>query len=134
NTGTEKGTLSESPGHPLVIDGLWGLTFGNGKAGDANALYYAAGPDGEAHGLFGKITANAAGTNPVSAKLTGGDLVITGSRDNDRVQVEAHGGQVVVEAGGERIGQFDQSAIATIRFNGFAGDDVFAVDPRVTAT
>jgi Ca2+-binding RTX toxin-like protein len=135
NTGKEQGTLGESPGHPLVIDGLWGLTFGTGKAGDPNALYYAAGPDGEAHGLFGKITANPAGTNPVSAKLTGGDLVITGSRDNDRVEVElGHGGQVVVEAGGQRIGQFDLSAIGTIRFNGLAGDDVFVVDPRIDVT
>src|SRR5262249_44355548 len=45
-TGKELGTLSEAPGRPLVIDGLWGLAFGNGKtAGDANTLYYAAGPD-----------------------------------------------------------------------------------------
>jgi Ca2+-binding RTX toxin-like protein len=136
-TGRELGTLSESPGHPLHIDGLWGLAFGNGKtAGDANTLYYAAGPDHEAHGLFGKITANPAGTNPVSAKLTGGDLVITGSRDDDRVQVElTHGGQqVVVEAGGQRIGQFDTAAVGTIHFTGLAGDDVLVVDPRVTAT
>jgi uncharacterized protein (TIGR03118 family) len=135
-TGKEQGTLSESPGHPLVIDGLWGLAFGNGvSAGDANSLYYAAGPDNEAHGLFGRITANPAGTNPVSAKLVGSDLVITGSRDNDHVEVElAQGGQVVVEAGEQRIGQFDLSALATIRFNGFAGDDVLVVDPRIDVT
>ena len=59
------------PASPLVIDGLWGLAFGNGvTAGDANTLYYAAGPEDETHGLFGKITANAEGTNPVSATLT----------------------------------------------------------------
>jgi Ca2+-binding RTX toxin-like protein len=135
DNGHELGTLGESPGHPLVIDGLWGITFGNGKAGDPNALYYAAGPDHEAHGLFGKITANPAGTNPVSAKLVGSDVIITGSRDNDRVEVElGQGGKVVVEAGERRIGQFDLSAVATIRFNGFAGDDVFVVDPRIDVT
>jgi uncharacterized protein (TIGR03118 family) len=137
DTGKELGTLSEAPGRPIVIDGLWGLAFGNGKtAGDANSLYYAAGPDGEAHGLFGKITANAAGTNPVSAVLTGGDLVITGSRDGDRVEVELrHGGQqIVVEAGERTIGTFDAAAVGTIHFNGLAGNDVFAVDPHVTAT
>jgi Ca2+-binding RTX toxin-like protein len=136
-TGRELGTLSESPGHPLVIEGLWGLAFGNGKtAGDANTLYFAAGPGHETHGLFGKITANPAGTNPVSAKLTSGDLVITGSRDNDRVQVElSRGGQqIVVEAGGQKIGQFDVATVGAIHFNGFAGDDVFTVDPRVTVT
>ena len=85
DTGERLGTLTESPGHPVVIDGLWGLAFGNGvSAGDATSLYYAAGPDDEAHGLFGKITANAEGTNPVSATLTGGRLTITGSRNDDR--------------------------------------------------
>ena len=43
-------------GGPIVIDGLWGLGFGNGAAaGPTNALFFAAGPGGEAHGLFGRI-------------------------------------------------------------------------------
>src|SRR5205823_1047929 len=134
-TGAEVGTLNESPGHPLVIDGLWGLAFGAGRGvGDPNALYYAAGPDDEAHGLFGKITANPAGTNPVSAKLTGSDLIITGSRDADRVEVETHGTKIVVESGEKKIGEFDAAAVGTIRFSGLAGDDVLTVDRRVTAT
>lgn len=134
-TGKELGTLSSSPGHPVVIEGLWGLAFGNGKtAGDANALYYAAGPDHEAHGVFGKITANAAGTNPVSAKLVGSDLLIAGSRDADRVEVDLdRSGHIVVEAGGQKVGSFDAAAVGSIQFHGFAGDDVFTVDRRVTA-
>ena len=41
---------------PVVIDGLWGIGFGNGaSAGPANTLFFAAGPGGEAHGLFGRI-------------------------------------------------------------------------------
>ncbi len=85
-TGREVGTLSERPGRPIVIDGLWGLSFGNSKTpGGPNVLFYAAGPEDESHGLFGQITANPRGTNPVTAELTGGDLVITGSRDNDFV-------------------------------------------------
>ena len=56
-TGNLLGSLKDSHGNPLVIDGLWGLHFGNGAAGgNANSLYFAAGPDGEAHGLFGSIT------------------------------------------------------------------------------
>lgn len=40
----------------IGIDGLWGLMFGNGVSlGDTNALYFAAGPDGEAAGLFGSL-------------------------------------------------------------------------------
>ena len=39
-----------------MIDGLYGLHFGNGTvSGDRNALYFAAGPDGGAHGLFGSL-------------------------------------------------------------------------------
>jgi uncharacterized protein (TIGR03118 family) len=137
DTGRELGTLSSSPGHPVVIDGLWGLAFGNGRtAGDANALYFTAGPGDEAHGLFGKVTANAAGTNPVAAVLTGDDLAITGSRNNDRVFVltDTTGTRINVIAGGQRIGQFDAASVGTIHFSGFAGDDVFVVDPNVTAT
>ena len=133
--GKDLGTLSESPGHPLVIHGLWGLAFGNGKsAGDANSLYFAAGPDHESHGLFGKITANPAGTNPVSATLTGGNLVITGSRDNDRIEVAptADGKQLVVTSDGQKIGQFATASVGAIVFNGFAGNDVFTVDPKIT--
>ena len=45
-------------GAPLVIDGLWGLMPGNSlHAGDRGALYFTAGPDDEAHGLFGTVTA-----------------------------------------------------------------------------
>jgi uncharacterized protein (TIGR03118 family) len=40
----------------LVVDGLWGIGFGNGTgSGPTNVLYFAAGPDEEANGLFGKI-------------------------------------------------------------------------------
>ncbi len=136
-TGAFLGTLSERPGRPLVIDGLWGLAFGNGKtAGDATSLYYAAGPEDESHGLFGRITANAAGTNPVTATLTGGDLKITGSRDDDHVGVvlnDAHS-KIFVIAGGQRIGEFDAAAVGTIHFNGFAGNDTFTVSRQITAT
>jgi uncharacterized protein (TIGR03118 family) len=42
---------------PIVIDGLWGIGFGNnGGAGPTNVLYFAAGPDDESHGLFGSIS------------------------------------------------------------------------------
>jgi uncharacterized protein (TIGR03118 family) len=52
------GSLWNSHGKVLSIDGLWAIEFGNGDAaGPTNALYFTAGPDEEAHGLFGKITA-----------------------------------------------------------------------------
>src|SRR5262249_46493882 len=104
--GNSLGALTQSPGHPVEIDGLWGLAFGNGTtAGDANSLYFAAGPDDEAHGLFGKITANPEGTNPVSAVLTGTDLTITGSPDSDHVRVDLNSaGKLNVRVDGQSIG------------------------------
>ena len=45
-------------GSVLAIDGLWAIAFGNGTAsGPTTSLYFAAGPGGEAHGLFGSIAA-----------------------------------------------------------------------------
>ena len=51
-----KGFLDSEPGKPVVIEGLWALTFGNGgRAGVSETLYFTAGPDGENHGLFGSL-------------------------------------------------------------------------------
>lgn len=53
-----RGHLKLANHHPLTIDGLWGIGFGNGGgAGPTSTLYFAAGPNEEAHGLFGSITA-----------------------------------------------------------------------------
>ena len=55
-TGAFEGVLDGANGNPLVIDGLWGLTFGNGAAGGSlNTLYFTAGPNGESNGLFGSL-------------------------------------------------------------------------------
>ncbi len=43
-------------GKPIKIDKIWGLLFGNGESlGDANSLYFTAGPNDEKNGLFGKL-------------------------------------------------------------------------------
>jgi uncharacterized protein (TIGR03118 family) len=88
-SGTPLATLGGADGNPFVVDGLWGLAFGNGDhAGDADSLYFTAGslPDlywplasaaGDPsiasslpvpaiwHGLFGTI--QVAGTDPLAA-------------------------------------------------------------------
>jgi len=53
-----KGQLRHGDQTIVAIDGLWAIAFGNGSAGGpTSSLYFAAGPGGEAHGLFGSITA-----------------------------------------------------------------------------
>ncbi|MGH3626710.1 MAG: TIGR03118 family protein [Sciscionella sp.] len=54
------GVLRNRHGKILAIDGLWAIAFGNDDAaGPSNALFFTAGPDDEAHGLFGRIRAAA---------------------------------------------------------------------------
>jgi uncharacterized protein (TIGR03118 family) len=50
------GTLHDG-NHSLKIDGLWALGFGGGNvnSGLTDSLYFTAGIDDEAHGLFGNI-------------------------------------------------------------------------------
>ncbi|MBV9613264.1 MAG: TIGR03118 family protein, partial [Acidobacteriaceae bacterium] len=61
STDTFAGRLDDGNGNPLAIDGLWGLTFGNGASSgtanfqDPNRLYFTAGLNGEADGLLGSL-------------------------------------------------------------------------------
>ena len=53
------GKLLNRHGTVVFVDGLWAIAFGNDDAaGSSNELFFTAGPDDEAHGLFGKITSN----------------------------------------------------------------------------
>ena len=57
HNGHFRGALADGEGRPISIEGLWGLRFGNGGAGASlNALYFAAGINGEQDGLLGTIT------------------------------------------------------------------------------
>jgi len=86
STGTLLGTLQDKNGNAIVIDGLWGLLFGNGKSGgDQNTLYFTAGPEDESHGLLGSLAppSNISGILNAASSLSGpiapGEIVaITG--------------------------------------------------------
>jgi uncharacterized protein (TIGR03118 family) len=59
-TGHSLGALSGPDGDPLVNDGLWALTFGgaansSGPPSSPGTLYFSAGLNDEADGLFGRI-------------------------------------------------------------------------------
>lgn len=59
-TGEPVGQLTDANGSPIVIDGLWGLAFGNGFANQSvNSLFFTTGPDSEQNGLYGRIEAQA---------------------------------------------------------------------------
>ena len=53
-------------GQAIVIDGLWSLRVGSGNAngGDADKVYFTAGPFGETHGLFGSLCSVQSSTCP----------------------------------------------------------------------
>jgi uncharacterized protein (TIGR03118 family) len=54
--GIPLGPLTDEYGKPIHIDGLWGMQFGNGLADQGvNTLFFAAGPDDESHGLYGRL-------------------------------------------------------------------------------
>jgi len=57
-TGKFLGTLRDAKGQVIVIDQVWGLSFGadGGPNGAHNQLFFTAGPSNYANGLFGMIT------------------------------------------------------------------------------
>jgi uncharacterized protein (TIGR03118 family) len=60
------GYLRDADTKIISIDGIWGLTFGNGVSlGDAEALYYTAGPNNEWDGEFGRLNARQSKAPPL---------------------------------------------------------------------
>src|SRR5262249_9607157 len=79
-TGAFRGSLLNTDGTPITIDGLWALQFGNdAAAGPANRLFFTAGPNDESNGLFGAISL--AVSEPATGLLFAiGALAAAGSR------------------------------------------------------
>ena len=56
SSSTFLGQLRRPNGYPVYIDGLWGMQFGNGLNNQpVDTLFFAAGPDEEAHGVYGRL-------------------------------------------------------------------------------
>ena len=57
-TGAFLGPIRDATGKPIEIDGVWALQFGQdgGPNGAHNQLFFTAGPNNYANGLFGVIT------------------------------------------------------------------------------
>lgn len=89
SAGTQLGTLQDTKGNPIQIQGLWALLVGNGKSGgDSNFIYFTAETatgDGKAHGLLGSLAPPATvisainGASNASGPIAPGEaLVLTG--------------------------------------------------------
>jgi uncharacterized protein (TIGR03118 family) len=60
DSGNFIGNVRDPHGQSIVIDGLWAIKFGSGlgNGGSSNTLYFTAGPNAEADGLFGSLSPN----------------------------------------------------------------------------
>ena len=68
------GQLHGTDGKKIMIAGLWGIAFGNGLLDQpVNTLFFAAGPDDEAHGLYGRLDPPAPGAHGGGDDDQGGD-------------------------------------------------------------
>jgi uncharacterized protein (TIGR03118 family) len=70
STGRYLGAVTDATGTPFVVPGLWGIAFGNDALNQPHAtLFFAAGTNDEADGLFGRLDLGEAvpalGTPPV---------------------------------------------------------------------
>lgn len=56
-SGAFLGSLRDTRGRRLQMDGLWGIAFGNGiLSQESNSLFFTAGPNGGQDGVYGVIT------------------------------------------------------------------------------
>jgi uncharacterized protein (TIGR03118 family) len=68
DTGQFKGAVRGTNGKAIKLEGLWGMSFGNGDdAGPTNTLFFASGPDDETGGLFGSIRKPASSSSETAA-------------------------------------------------------------------
>ncbi len=56
-TGAFMGTMTNPDGQTIVINGLWGLIFGDATVANPQTLIFSAGIADESHGLLGTLTA-----------------------------------------------------------------------------
>jgi len=87
-TGAVVGTVADSTGAAFAAPGLWGITFGNDAHNQPhNTLFYAAGLNNEANGVYGRIDLGAAPvlnakpvvtlTAPTTTGLTSGTATVS---------------------------------------------------------
>ncbi|MGD1862417.1 MAG: TIGR03118 family protein [Leptolyngbyaceae cyanobacterium] len=95
--------LRDGNGDPIAIDGLWGLTFGNGVSlGETFDLYFAAGNDlgdDAGDGVFGKVEVAA----DVDIPDPGGDQTFEGTAEDDLYVVSGDNNTFLLDAGNDTV-------------------------------
>ena len=94
-SGEFEGLLRGPKGKPISINGLWGLGFGNdAAAGPSNTLFFAAGINDEANGLFGTLTPSKPGAGDDQGEDDqGGDNQDNNNQGADNQGGDNHGGE-----------------------------------------
>jgi uncharacterized protein (TIGR03118 family) len=120
------GQLTDAGGQPLVVNGgikesdlkgLWGIRFDNGQGGtDPNTLYFAAGINAEADGLFGTVTAVS------SSKAPRGHHMAAQGNALEVSALLASGPRAAVESGPTVSRSQDSTQAASIADIAFATD------------
>ena len=71
SSGALLGPVTDPTGAPMVISGLWGIAFGNGaQSQPLTTLFFAAGPNNEADGLYGRIDLGATAPDVIAPTAT----------------------------------------------------------------
>jgi uncharacterized protein (TIGR03118 family) len=83
-TGAFLGTLTNGSNTPIANPGLWGIGFRTAAGFDPNALYFVAGINNEADGLFGEIVAAPEPATFVLMSLAGAGFLMFKSRASAR--------------------------------------------------
>jgi uncharacterized protein (TIGR03118 family) len=80
SSGQSMGPVKGPNGSPIVEPGVWGIAFGNDLSNQpSSTLFFAAGPNDEADGVYGRIDLNAAsssGTGTGTGTSAGGGMSI----------------------------------------------------------
>jgi len=72
SSGQSMGSITDSNGKAIVEAGLWGIAFGNDLSNQpSTTLFFAAGPNDEADGVYGRIDLNHPASSPSSTAGTG---------------------------------------------------------------
>jgi uncharacterized protein (TIGR03118 family) len=80
SSGQSMGPVKGPNGSPIVEPGVWGIAFGNDLSNQpSSTLFFAAGPNDEADGVYGRIDLNAASSSGTGTGTSSGTGTGTGT-------------------------------------------------------